>query len=120
MVKIDDAFARDELTAVFPSGQRRYEMRRRRELDVDLQPLLQVGDCAQDSIVLGNDRDVDIYRTSTPMFQDHARAASEVDAAGFAGFDGDGAHELAHHRLGYGLTHSDARSKLTNFRISAL
>src|SRR5205085_6833237 len=64
--------------------------------------------------------DVDVHRTLAPMFQDHAGASCQVDASRFASFDGDGAHELAHYRLGYGLTHSDARSKLTNFRISAL
>src|SRR5947208_11538459 len=120
MVKIDDAFARDERRTIFPSGQRRHEMRWRRQLDVDVQALLQVWDRAQDSIVLRNDRDVDVDRTFAPMLQDHAGAACEVDAARFARFDGNGAHELAHHRLRYGLTHSDARSKLTNLRISAL
>jgi hypothetical protein len=54
------------------------------------------------------------------MFQYHAGATCEVDAARFADFGGDGAHELAYYGLRYGLTHSDACSKLTSFRINAL
>src|SRR5438445_8728151 len=120
VVERDDTFARDEGTAIGPSAQRRHEVRRRRKFDVDVKSFLQLRDCPQDSIALRNDSEVDIDCVFAPMFQNSARAASQIDSARLARLRGDGPHEGTKPRLVYGLTHSAARSKLTNLRISAL
>src|SRR5207302_3662527 len=120
VVKRDDAYPTNELATVDPTAQRRHEVRRRRKFDVDVKSFLQLWDCAQDSIALRNDRQVNVHRVFTPMFEDSTRPAGEVDAAWLARFDGDRAHEGAEPRLIYGLTHSAACSKLTSLRINAL
>src|SRR5204863_5429023 len=89
--------------------QRRHEVRGRRKLDVDVKSLLQLGDGAQDSVALRNDRQVNIDRVVTPMLKDSARAASKINTSRLPSLGGDGAHERAKPRLIYRFTHRHSR-----------
>src|SRR5947199_2328561 len=119
-MEVNLAFPRDERTPVLPSRQLGKKIGGRRQLDVDVQAFLQIGNRAQHAIAVGHELQIDVDRAVAPAAKDRGRAAGEVDAARFRRGRGDGAHELAETRFGYRGTHSAARSKLTSNRISAL
>src|SRR5260221_9716996 len=120
MVKRQQPFLRNERTAILPPGQRGNEIGRRGQFDIDVKPLFEVGDRAQAAIALRHDLDVDIDRARAPAAQHGTRASREIDSAPLPRRGGNRTHKLPQPRLRYGFTHSDARSKLTSFPLSAL
>lgn len=62
-------------------GQLGHELRRRDELDVDRQPVLQLGDAAQQLVAIRHELQVDVDRGRAPAEEHRARAARQVDAS---------------------------------------
>src|SRR5262249_34663678 len=69
----------DERTPVLPARELGNEVRRRDDLDVDGEGLLEGGDLTEEGIRVGDDEYVRVDRLSAPAFENSARAAGQVD-----------------------------------------
>jgi hypothetical protein len=66
------------MTAVLPSGERRKEVQRRRELDVHIERLLELRQRPQQLVGVGLRAQVHVTRRTAPADDDGARPADEI------------------------------------------
>ena len=120
VVEAQPALAGDEHAPSLPARGNGDEVIGRRELDVDVDLLLDVLDRPQEVIGLPDEPDVYIDRRAAPAEEDGGRTAGEVAGAVDIGCGSELTHEA---RDPFGvryIAHSAARSKLTSRRTSAL
>jgi hypothetical protein len=68
----------DERASFLPSARKRDEVARERELDVDLQLVLEPRDRSQDRVLIGYELEVDVDRRCAPAGEDSGRPADQV------------------------------------------
>ena len=81
VTKAQQTFAPDRNAPILPAARHRDEVERRRKLDVDAELVLERRDCAQESVTLGHEKDVDVDRRLPPADKDRGRSTGEVTAA---------------------------------------
>jgi hypothetical protein len=104
----------------FPSRCHRDDVRRRRELDVDPELVLEPRNLPQHLVALGHELDDDVDRRRPPADEHRGGTTGQV-GAGFVVHDrSPRGHQACDARAVYGLTYAAARSKLTRRRTRAL
>jgi len=76
---LDRALAEAKARALAPARQRGDEVDRRRELDVEIEPLLELGDHAKQLIGFGLDQDLDVDGRGSPALEHGRRPARQVE-----------------------------------------
>ena len=95
MKKVELAFPLDELAAFFPARKRRNEEIGRRELNVEVQALLEVGKHGS-QVHFRDELDVEVSRHLPPTVKYRGSATNEIDPGGFGSRSAEFSHELPH------------------------
>jgi hypothetical protein len=94
VVEGDFALPADQGASILPSLGEGNEVGGRRELDVEVQLLLEPGYLAQDLVAVGHELDVHVDGGRSPAVENRGRSAREIDAALHLGGSPQLAHEL--------------------------
>src|SRR5436305_5058608 len=120
VIEGEAALAGDEGAALLPTRERGDELVRRRQLDVDLELLLDPGESAENAVGFRVHLDIDVDRAGSPSQENRRGSAREVETQVALRLAPELPHEAADAFRVYRPTHSAVFSKLTRRRTRAL